>query len=126
MVATSLATATNCHCYSEHPIADRECGKINETSEELVWLDHYDNQVRHLDLETFILAINEAIILGQCNIPFLIWPISSMVGREELCTSTFSPINVNCRPSSAGCVARYALQLPVFSCSFVFLSLSTC
>jgi hypothetical protein len=91
----------------------RERGEIDETSEELVWLDHYDNQVRHLDVENFALAINEAIALGQRNLPFLIRPIGSEVGREELCASTFSPTSL-IRGPSAGRAARYVLYLSAF------------
>jgi hypothetical protein len=91
----------------------RECGKIDETSEELVWWDHYDNQVHQLDLENFVLAINEAIALGQRNLPFLIRPIGSEVGREELCASTFSPTNL-IREASTGRAARYVLYLSAF------------
>ena len=91
----------------------RERGKIDETSEELVWWDHYNNQVRHLDVENFALAINEAIALGQRNLPFLIRPIGSEEGREELCASTFSPTNLM-RGPSAGRAARYVLYLSAF------------
>ncbi|KAF4630283.1 hypothetical protein G7Y89_g7860 [Cudoniella acicularis] len=59
--------------------------------EELVWWDHYDSQIRHLDNEGFVLAVNEAIALGQRNIPFLIRPRGSYAGKNELCSSAFTP-----------------------------------